>query len=266
MVFDPPRGAQAKGGTDNDEKFVLGQPADGHVALYGAATIAHLRVDHFPDGPIDLIGTEPVQKSQGARSFHLEFAERGLVDKHHIFPCVLVFGSHVFKPVGSLKGQVVFGFHTIGSKPIGPFPPVFGAVNCTLFLQQVIQRTVPYTARGIMLFMGPVDGVMLAVNFTGSFHIVFAAFVVRAEPADIKGPDIQTRFSFDDPFGHHAACSAACCDAERVESHRHKAVIQLRGRTHNGVAVRREGFRTVYQPGDAGFFQARGALYSRNGE
>ncbi|MCK4838174.1 MAG: hypothetical protein KAS94_05185 [Desulfobulbaceae bacterium] len=90
--------------------------------------------------------------------------------------------------------------------------------------------------------------------------------VIPAKSADIERPDIEARLPLYDPFRNHSSRAPAGSNAESIKPRRDKAVVQLRGWAHNGVAVRRESFRTVYQPGDAGFFQARGALYSRNGE
>ena len=114
--------------------------------------------------------------------------------------------------------------------------------------------------------MRPVNGIVLAVDFPGSFHIVSSAVVIRAESADIERPDIQARLTLYDPFRHHPSRAPARSNAESVKPHRDKAVFQLRGWAHNGVAIRRESFRTIYQPGDAGIFQARGTLHSRNRE
>ncbi len=96
-----------------------------------------------------------------------------------------------------------------------------------------------------MLLMGPVNGVMLAVNFPCPFDIIGPAFVVRTKSSDIKRPDVQARFALDNPLGHHATGTATGGNSESIESDSDEYVLQLRRRPQDRITIRRKGLRAV---------------------
>ena len=263
MIFDPPPGAQTECGTHHHEKPILRQSRNGHVTLDGATLVAHLGVDHLAHRPVDPVGAQMVQKRHRARSRHLEFAKGGLVDERHVFTGIPMLRRHMFEPVGDIESVVVSRVDPFRGKPVHPLPTVLGAIYGAFLLEQVVKGTAPHAPGGIVLLMGPVDGVVLAVEFPGSLHIIGSALVVRTETADVQGPDVQARLSFDNPFRHHFPGTAAGGNPESIETGGHKAVVQLRRRPHDGVAVRGKAFRTVDQPGDPRLHETRRPSHGR---
>ena len=131
-IMDP------EGRACNDEEAVFRHPGDDDVRLDAAPVVAKLGIGCGAHGPVHVACRHMIQKRQSSGSRHLELAERGLVDQHHLLTGRFVSGSHMLKPLGNPEGQPILRLHSRGGKPVGPFPPEFGSVNGPLSLEQVV--------------------------------------------------------------------------------------------------------------------------------
>ena len=101
---------------------------------------------------------------------------------------------------------------------------------------------------------------MQSQGFRGAIVQMRAVGVQRRESPDVDIPQIDRRFTADDPFRDQSPGTAGVGDARRIESRTDKVAAQFRRLAENEIAVEGEAFRAVQQQLDLGCFEARRAM------
>ena len=99
------------------------RPGHGQVGFDAAPFVEKLSVDHLARWHGYVVGADALEHLLRIRPLHKEHGHGGeIVDPHLVSHGQVLLGG-VFKPVLACPGIIVFGFHTLGGEPVGPFPP-----------------------------------------------------------------------------------------------------------------------------------------------
>ena len=71
---------------------------DRQVALEAAALVEHRRVDHAPDGDVDVVRAQPLQHGERIAALQHEFGERRLVEHDDVLAAGALLVEHARQP------------------------------------------------------------------------------------------------------------------------------------------------------------------------
>ena len=266
MALDPVQIVLDESRSRDEIEVIRSDPARRQIAFHSSLVVQHLGVDDRPDGLVHLVVRDFLEKTQCSWSFDLDFAEGGLVDDPRFGSNRVMLLSDIVKPVRNSPSQLVFGKDSFRCKPVHPLPPRFFPENTPHLFQSLVERACAHRAGRLHFLVGPAHRVVVGIDLGRPIQGIFLAGVMASEAANIKAPEIEARFSVDDPLGHHLSNAPRRRDPMGAETGGDEKVFHFGRFSHDEIPVRGEGLRPIEQRDDFGPGQGRNALDGQVGK
>src|SRR5262249_39442496 len=147
----------------------------------------------------------------------------------------------VVEPARPAPGELAdLGLDALWCVPVGALPPADVTEAGPLCDQAVIDRRDPGAARGFRRAVRIMRRVDEPERFDRPGGPVLGVGLVRMQPVDVHGRDIDVRAAADDPLREGAADAATGKDADRVQPGSYEEVPKLRRLADDRQQVGRE--------------------------